>query len=85
MSPDLLQGKRKREEGEEEEEEKVLPEPTGEKDEEAEPDLEAENLILNKDIAEQSEQEQPLKLVKKTNTQHLAVETGKIIILNWTQ
>ena len=89
MSPDLLQGKRKREEEEEvvlveEEEEKVLSEPTREKDEEPEPDLEAENLILTKNIAEQPEQEQPLKLVKKTNTQHSA-ETGKIMILDLTQ
>ena len=78
MSPDLLQGKRKREEEEEEEEvvepepeEKVLSEPTREKDEE--PDLEPE------DVAGQPEQEQPLKLVKKTIT---AAETGNIFNLN---
>ena len=74
MSPDLLQGKRKREE--EEEEELVEPEPTREKNEE--PDLEPEDLLFTGDVAEQPEQDQPLKLVKKTNT----AETGNIFNLS---
>ena len=94
MTPDLLQGKRKREEEEEEvvlepepgpepeEEERVLSEPTRNKEEEPEPDLEPENLVLTRVIAEQPEQEQPLKLVKKSNTAHIA-ETGKILILKY--
>lgn len=85
MTPDLLQGKRKREEEEEdevvepepEEEKKVLSEPTRENDEEPEPDLKPENL---RDFAGQPEQDQPLRLVKKTNTQHIA-ETGKMLNL----
>ena len=90
MTPDLLQGKRKREEEEvepkeEEEEEnleeKVFSEPTGEENEEPDPEAETEakHLIFNEEIAEQPEQEKPLKLVKKANTQ-LSLESGIIKI-----
>ena len=91
MTPDLLQGKRKREEQEptevepteeeEELEEKVFSEPTGEENEEPdpEPETEAKHLIFTEDIAEQPEQEKPLKLVKKTNSQ-LSLESGIIKI-----
>ena len=90
MTPDLLQGKRKREEEEvepkeEEEEEnleeKVFSEPTGEENEEPDPEAETEakHLIFNEEIAEQPEQEKPLKLVKKTNSQ-LSLESGIIKI-----
>ena len=84
MTPDMLQGKRKREEevaepepDDDDEEDKVLSEPTSEKDEEPEPTL---FLMFSGDIAEQPEQDQPLKLVKKSNTQHRE-ETGKILNL----
>ena len=89
MTPDMLQGKRKREEmvepEPEPEEERALSEPTRVKDEEPEPDLQPENLIMSgEDIAEQPEQDQPLKLVKRTNTQNLA-ETGKMLnlVIKW--
>ena len=77
MTPDLLQGKRKREEeGAEPEEEKELSEPIEEEYEEPEP----ENLVSNnKVITEQQEQDQPLKLVKKTDAQQ-SVESGKFRI-----
>ena len=77
MTPDLLQGKRKREEeGAEPEEEKELSEPIEEEYEEPEP----ENLVsINKVITEQQEQDQPLKLGKKTNAQQ-SVESGKFRI-----
>ena len=96
MTPDLLQGKRKREEQEptevepteeeEELEEKVFSEPTGEENEEPDPEAETEvkHLIFTEDIAEQPEQDQPLKLVKRTNTQNLA-EPGKMLnlVIKW--
>ena len=79
MTPDKLQGKRKREgEESEPEEEKELSEPTG--GEYEEPKTEPENLVsINKVITEQQEQDQPLKLVKKTNAQQ-SVESGKFRI-----
>ena len=83
MTPELLQGKRKRDEEEEEQEEqeeRVLTEPTREKEEklELEPELKPEYLDSRREIAEQPEQDQPLKLVKKTHTQHTE-QTGKIL------
>ena len=61
MTTEKIKGKRKRgEEG---------PDLTREKVDEA------ENLILSGDIAEQQEQDQPLPLIKKTNTRERA-ESG---------
>ena len=68
MTTELLQGKRKREEEKQESEmememkDQELPERIMEQN------IEAENLITTPDIAEQPEQDQPLQLIKKTNT-----------------